>query len=143
MDGGLVVGVVGPSGQLVEKAAGNGRPRFAPLEAIQRQRERQAALRAGDADVAEAAFFIDRRARLGDAAVVRQRALFHADHVDLAEFQALGGVKRHQGDGVAFELRFLVLVVFVAGQGDLLQEAGGGGAMAVVRLPAGSRRPPR
>ena len=71
--------------------------------------------------------------------MVRQHAFFHADHVDLGELQPLGRVEGHQGHGVPLQLRFLVLVGFVARQGDLLQEAGDGR----LRRPLARSRPRR
>ena len=59
--------------------------------------------------------------------MVRQDAFLHAHHVNFGKLQPLGRVKGHQGHGIAFQLRFLVLVGFVAGQRNLVQKAGDGG----------------
>ena len=114
-------------------------PGFAPFVAAQGQRERQPPLRPGDAHVAQPPLLVDGRAVGGHRAMVRQQPFFHAHHVDLGKLQPLGGVQRHQRHGVALQFRFLVAIVLVAGQGDLLQKAG----QRRLRRPAGSTSPRR
>jgi hypothetical protein len=53
--------------------------------------------RAGEADVAEAAFFIQAAlGAVGERLLVRQDFVLQADEVDDVEFQPLARVKRHQ-----------------------------------------------
>jgi hypothetical protein len=119
------VRVVGLAGQLVEKAAGRGRSRLAPFHSREGERHRQAILGARDPDVAQPAFFVDRRTSVAivfDAAMVRQQSLLHADQVDLRKFQPLGAVQRHQGDRVARKLRILVALRLAAGERNLVEK---------------------
>jgi hypothetical protein len=58
----------------------------------------QRALRAGDADVHQAALFLD--AAVGLRFAVRQNAFLDTDQEDVLELQTLGGVQGRQLDGI-------------------------------------------
>ena len=86
-----------------------------PISSASAPSSASADLAPGDADVAQPALFVDRRSFGGHRAMMRQQSFFHADQVDVRKFESLGAVQRHQGDGVAGQLRFLVrLVVAIA-----------------------------
>ncbi|MNT38109.1 hypothetical protein D3C72_1742910 [compost metagenome] len=72
-----------------------------------RQADVQALARAGDRHVHEAAFFFQ-PGRLQDAVLVREQPFFQPGDEDGVELQALGGMHRHELDGV---LALLGLVV--------------------------------
>ena len=78
-------------------------------------------LSAGDADVAESAFFGDVVVGGFDAAFVREKAFFHADHVDVREFQSFGGMEGHHFDfGVV--VLFFVFAGEIGSQGKFVDE---------------------
>src|SRR5690606_11467932 len=79
---GSFLGLLRFAAHLQQKTAGDLGPRLAPFRARLAQAERQLLACARHADVAEAPLFLDLCAReaLGDAALVRQEALFHAHH---------------------------------------------------------------
>ena len=80
---------------------------------------------ARDADVAQPAFLVDRRVVLRrERPLVRQDAFFHADQVHARKLQALRAVQRHQGDGVAGELRILFVAVVALAEQHVVEKAG-------------------
>ena len=76
----------------------------------------QLAARPGNAYVAQAPFLLQLRGIIR-AALVREQAFFHADQVNPLELQSLGGVQRHQVDGVAVGVS-LGLACFKRGPGQ-------------------------
>ncbi len=72
----------------------------------------QVALGAGDADVGQAAFFLD---RIGfDAGAVREDFLLKAEDIHRRKFQALGGVQRHHLHAIGAFFLFLLAFEHVA-----------------------------
>jgi hypothetical protein len=75
------------------------------------------------ADVTEAAFFFDVVGIEGKAAVMRQDALFQANHIHVREFQALGRVQRHQDNGIFGELLFFFVAQILLAESHFVDEA--------------------
>src|SRR3990172_9477421 len=92
---------------LLEKAARLADDDFAAAAAVCREREGQGLLRAGDADVGQPALLLD--VTLGEARVMRQQALLHAENEDMPELEALCRLQRHERDVVTG----VVLAVFL------------------------------
>ena len=76
------------------------------------------AARTGDADIGEAAFFLQAgKPVFGKGALVGEQALLPARQEDDVEFEPLGAVKRHQGDALRLAAAF-----GLHHQGDMLQK---------------------
>ncbi len=87
---------------------------------------------AGEADVAEAAFFV--QAGFGafvDGFFVGEHAVFDADHEDDIELEAFAGVEAHEFDGI------VVAAVIERGEQGILSDVIGNGAFRVVLRPEG------
>ncbi len=134
-------------GQLVEEARGDGRLPEAVDAAVGDEPDVQVLLGAGQADIGEAALFLEAgAAAFVERALVRKEAFLPAGQEHGLELQALGRMQRHDVDGV--ELGVLLGVhdqrdmfeegaqrlVFLHGADQLLQvfEPAGGFRRAVV-----------
>lgn len=138
--GGVEVGAGGVDdveefvGEFGEEAGGDGALAEAADGAVGGAGEEQLLLGAGDADEAEAAFFLELFGVLGDAGV-GEDVFLQADHGDDGEFEAFGGVEGHEGDGAAVFVDHVGVgdegdlgeVVFEVAVGVFLVELGGGG----------------
>ena len=92
--------------QFVEEARGDGRLPEAVDAAVGDEPDVAAALGAGDADIGEAAFFLEAgAAAFVQRALVREEAFLPAGQEDGVEFEALGRVQRHDRDGVEVLVR--------------------------------------
>ena len=106
-------------GQFVEEARGDGRLPQAVDAAVGDEPDVQVLLGAGEADIGEAALFLQAgAAALVERALVREQAFLPAGQEDGLELQALGRMQRHDGDGVE-----LLVLLGVHDQRDMLEEA--------------------
>ena len=115
--------------QFVEEARRDGRLPQAVDAAVGDEPDVQVLLGARQADIGEAALFLEARAAaLVERALVREQAFLPAGQEDGVELQPLGGMQRHDGDGVE-----LGVLLGVHDQRDMLEEAS-----AATRTPPSS-----
>ena len=107
--------------KLFEKRARRARHRAAVLRAVDAVRHRQPPPRAGDADVEQAAFFVD--GALHARTLVRQRPLLHPHEEDERELQPLCRVQGDERDLRSGLLAlFLLLLLPVAVERDTVHK---------------------
>ena len=97
--------------------------------------EDESFLGAGDGDVAESSFLLD--VALVDGGLVREEALLHAGDDDEWEFESLGGVDGHHGDGVALFVGLVLESVLSVLEVELLEEFAEGAFVEVCVVVVG------
>ena len=98
--------------QFLDERAGLTGARAAEFHPVAAMAQRERLPRAGDADVEQAALFVDRA--FGFRAVVRQDAFLQADEIDMVELEAFGRVHRDQGHAAfRFDVVLFVLLAFL------------------------------
>ena len=97
--------------------------------------EDEAFLGAGDGDVAESSFLLD--VALVDGGLVWEESLLHAGDDDEWEFESLGGVDGHHGDGVALLVGFVLESVLCVLEVELLEEFAEGAFVEVCVVVVG------
>ena len=105
--------------QFFEEARGDGRLPQAVNASVRHEPDMGTALGAGEADIGEAAFFLQpRSATFVQRALVGKQAFFPAGEEDGLEFQTLRRMQRHDVDGIQ-----VLVLLRIHDEGDMFEEA--------------------